>query len=100
MNMNTEKANEELFLKNLSEAISSRSANKDDVLRIMECPAIEIICYDGRVFKVYANGLTEGFPDGTIINQIPTMLSLVQAYGLEAVDERIPGYPMPDYSTD
>lgn len=86
-----------LFLKNLSESISSRSANKDDTLRIMECPAFEVLCYDGSVFKVYANGMTEGFPDGRIvINQIPTMLSLVSSLGAEAVDSRIPSYPIPD----
>ena len=74
-------------------------ACKSDPLQIMEKPAFEVHGRDGHVWKIYPNGMTEGFlDDHWIINRIPTMFRLVGALGLDAVDERIPSYPIPDDS--
>jgi len=35
-------------------------------------PVVELISHDGNAFRVWADGRTEGFPDGIMINRIPS----------------------------
>lgn len=68
------------------------SVRENDPLAIMEKPAFEVHGLDGHVWKIYPDGMIEGFPeDGSfVINRIPVMFHIVDALGAEAVENRIP----------
>lgn len=62
-----------------ADAAAAKAKNVIEKYRQGDAPIFSLRAEDGHWFHVYANGKTEGFPPGLVVNYISTVLSCLGA---------------------